>query len=109
MNKIVLIGRLVADPTEIKTTNGDGGCRFRIAVDRNYRKSAEDTTDFFNCVAWGKVGENVLLYVKKGEVVAVDGAARIKKYTDSVGANRQAFEVEAREVHFFTKKQQEND
>lgn len=108
MNKIVLIGRLVADPTELKTTNGDSYCRFRVAVDRNYVKADEEKTDFFNCIAWGKLGGIVCKYTKKGEVVAIDGTAHIKNYIDSVGTKRQVFEVEACEVQFFGKKQQEN-
>ena len=52
INRVILMGRLVADP-ELKTTNsGVSVCSFRIAVDRNYVKNGEQRqADFFDVVA----------------------------------------------------------
>lgn len=53
LNRVVLMGRLTADP-ELKTTpNGVSVTSFSIAVDRSYVKSGEERkADFFNIVCW---------------------------------------------------------
>ena len=58
LNKVVLMGRLVAEP-ELKTTgSGISVCSFTVAVDRNYvKQGAERQTDFINVVAWRQTAE----------------------------------------------------
>ena len=63
MNKVILMGRLTRD-AEIRYAQGDNSlaiARFSLAVDRRYSKNAEEqSTDFINCVAFGKE-QNLLL------------------------------------------------
>lgn len=67
-NNVNLIGRLTRDPEKIQ--NGDNNfTAFTIAVDRMY----SDETDFFNCTAWGKTGENIVKYLSKGRLISVNG------------------------------------
>ena len=60
MNKVILMGRLTRD-AEIRYAQGDNSlaiARFSLAVDRRYSKNAEEqSTDFINCVAFGKIAE----------------------------------------------------
>ena len=53
LNRVILMGRITADP-ELKTTNtGVSVTSFSIAVDRNYVKQGEERkADFFNIVCW---------------------------------------------------------
>jgi len=54
MNKVILIGRLIKDPDIRMGTNDTKIARYTLAVERQYRKNNERTSDFINCVALGK-------------------------------------------------------
>lgn len=73
MNKVILIGRLIKD-SDIRTgTNDTKIARYILAVERQYRKNNERTSDFINCVALGKNGEFAEKYLHKGIKIAVIG------------------------------------
>jgi single-strand DNA-binding protein len=100
LNVVVLTGRLTAD-TELKTTsNGIPVCSFSIAVERPYRSGEERQTDFINIVAWRSSAEFVDKYFQKGQMIAVEGSIRTRRYEDSNGNKRTAFEVVADNVQF---------
>ena len=94
LNRVVLMGRLVADP-ELKTTNtGVSVTTFRIAVDRSYVKAgAEREVDFFDIVAWRGTAEFVCRNFAKGSLIAVDGQLQSRQYTTKDGQNRTVIEV----------------
>ena len=71
MNKVILIGRLVKDPDIRMGTNNITIARYTLAVERQYRKNNERTSDFINCVALGKNGEFAEKYLHKGMKIAV--------------------------------------
>ena len=54
MNKVILIGRLIKDPDVRMGTNNTTIARYTLAVERQYLKNNERTSDFINCVALGK-------------------------------------------------------
>ena len=101
INRVVLMGRLVADP-ELKTTNtGISVTSFRIAVDRSYVKAgAERQADFFDIVAWRSSAEFVCRNFSKGSLIAVDGQLQSRQYQTKDGQNRTAIEVVADNVSF---------
>lgn len=101
LNRVVLMGRLVADP-ELKTTNtGISVTSFRIAVDRSYVKAgAERETDFFDIVAWRSSAEFVCRNFSKGSLIAIDGQLQSRQYQTKDGQNRTAIEVVADNVSF---------
>ena len=70
MNLVVLTGRLTKDPELKYGASGTAYCRFTIAVGRAFQK---DQTDFINCVAFGKTGELVGEYLRKGRMAGVQG------------------------------------
>lgn len=106
MNKVFLIGNLTRDPELSETANGISLCRFSIAVNRNYNNAeGERKTDFFNCIAWRGLGENVARYAKKGNKVAVTGSIELRNYEDSEGVKRTSIDIVAQEVEFLTPKQ----
>ncbi|MDE7453575.1 MAG: single-stranded DNA-binding protein [Clostridia bacterium] len=105
MNRVFLIGNLTRDPELTETTSGVSLCRFAIAVNRNYSSGdGERKTDFFNCVAWRGLGENVARYAKKGNKVAVMGSVELRNYEDSTGAKRTAVDIVCNDVEFLTPK-----
>ncbi|MBQ3265344.1 MAG: single-stranded DNA-binding protein [Ruminococcus sp.] len=101
INRVVLMGRLVADP-ELKTTNtGISVTSFRIAVDRSYVKAgAERQADFFDIVAWRSSAEFVCRNFSKGSLIAIDGQLQSRQYQTKDGQNRTAIEVVADNVSF---------
>ncbi|MEE0569433.1 MAG: single-stranded DNA-binding protein [Acutalibacteraceae bacterium] len=101
LNKVVLMGRLVAGP-ELKTTgSGISVCSFTVAVDRNYvKQGAERQTDFINVVAWRQTAEFLCRYFAKGQLIALDGSLQSRTYQDRDGNNRSVTEVIADNVYF---------
>lgn len=67
LNRIVLMGRLTANPELKSTTTGKSVTSFSIAVERNYNKPGEERkVDFFNVVCWNYTAEFVcLLFCKR--------------------------------------------
>ena len=101
LNRVVLMGRLVADPELRHTASNIAVTSFRIAVDRNYTpKGAERQTDFISIVTWRNTAEFVSRYFRKGQLVALEGSIQTRTYTDNQGNNRTAFEVVADQVYF---------
>ena len=100
-NKIILMGRIVADP-ELKTTpQGVSVCSFRIAVDRRFQQKGEEKkSDFFNVVAWRQTGEFVSRYFGKGRMILVEGELQTRPYTDKNGNQATWYEVNAERVSF---------
>ena len=84
MNKVVLVGRLTADPELRQTPNGVSSCRFTVAVDRKFadKNTGERQADFITCVAWRQTAEFVTRYFSKGKMIGVEGSLRTGSYTD---------------------------
>ena len=81
------IGRLVRD-VDVRYTSGDNAmciARYTLAVDRRYKKDAQQTADFIPCVAMGRNGEFAEKYFHKGMKVAVSGHIQTGSYTNRDG------------------------
>lgn len=80
MNKVILMGRLTRD-AEIRYAQGDNSlaiARFSLAVDRRYSKNAEEqSTDFINCVAFGKIAEFFERFGRKGTNLLLKAESRL--------------------------------
>lgn len=79
MNIIVVKGRLTRDP-ELKyvtTANGEKAvCNFSVAADNPFSEGAT----FFNCQAWGKTAEAINKFMKKGNMILVNGSMQASNY-----------------------------
>lgn len=99
INRIVLTGRLVADPELRYTASGIAVASFRIAVDRTFKnQQGERETDFINVVAWRQRAEFAANYLTKGRLIAVDGRLQIRQYQAQDGTKRTVAEVVADNV-----------
>ena len=98
MNKVVLIGRMVADP-ELRFAAGSGMAisRFRVAVNR---RKKEDGADFINCVSFGKTAETISQYLTKGRQIAVIGSIRTGSYDAQDGTKRYTTDVAVESFEF---------
>lgn len=99
-NKVILMGRLVADPELRQTPNNISVCRFKIAVDRGYSADKEKKADFITVVAWRATAEFVAKYFSKGKMIIVEGALHNADYTDSNNVKHYAMKVTADKVAF---------
>lgn len=103
MNKVILMGRLTRDP-EVRYSQNDSNmatARFSLAVDRRYKKQGDETTaDFFNCTAFGKQGEFVEKYLKKGTKVVVTGRIQNDNYTNKEGQKVYSVQIMVEEIEF---------
>lgn len=97
-NRIIVIGRLVADPELRTTPNGVNVASFRVAVNRPRDK---EKSDFFNVVAWRQNAEFITRYFSKGKLIGIEGSLQTRDYTDKEGNKRTAFEIQV-ERAFFT-------
>lgn len=102
MNKWMGTGRLVADP-EIRWSQGENAtciARYRLAVDRRFGRTEEQTADFIPCVAFGKNGEFAEKYLKKGTKIAVVGRIQTGSYTNRDGQKVYTTDIVIEEQEF---------
>ncbi len=101
LNRVILMGRLVADPELRQTPSNVSVASFRIAVDRNYQRQGEEKqADFISVVAWRQTADFVGRYFTKGRMIVVEGSLRTGSYTDQQGNKRYTTEVYADNVYF---------
>ena len=101
-NKVILGGRLTADP-ELKTTpSGVSVTSFTIAVNRSYRgkNGEEPQADFINVTAWRQTAEFITRYFRKASSICIVGSIQTRSWVDNQGQKRYATEVVADEANF---------
>jgi single-strand DNA-binding protein len=111
LNKVILCGRLTAEP-ELKTTpSGVSVTSFTIAVNRRFQARNSDGTptaaqqaDFIQCVAWRSTAEFITRYFDKGSSICITGSIQTRSWKDNNGNNRHATEVVADEAMFVDSK-----
>jgi single-strand DNA-binding protein len=110
LNKVIIMGRLTADPELKQTPSGIATCRFSVAVNRNYtsKETGERQTDFINVVAWRNTAEFINRYFSKGKMIIVEGSLRNNNYTDKNGVKHYAMDVQADNVGFAIKNSSDN-
>lgn len=111
MNKVILLGRLVRDP-EIRYSQGENNlciARYTLAVDRRFKKDGEQSADFIQCVAFGKMAEFVEKWFKQGTKIAVTGRIQTGSYTNKDGQKVYTTEVVVEEQEFAESKNSGNN
>jgi len=104
INRWYGIGRLTADPQLTYTQGGASVTKFSIASSYTYTNGAKkESTSFFNCVAWGKTGEIIAQYVKKGQRIAIEGRLQQRSWDDQSGNKRTAVEIVVENFNFIEK------
>ena len=101
MNRVELIGRLTRDPEVRYTSEGKVIARFTLAIDRFGSK--EKQTDFPSVVAFGRTGEIVDKYVRKGHLLGVEGRLQTGSY-EKDGTTVYTTDVIADRVQLLTPK-----
>ena len=110
MNKVIEIGRLVREP-EIRYSQGASStciARYTLAVDRKFKQEGQQTADFINCIAFGKLGEFAEKYLHKGVKIAVVGRIQTGSYKNKDGNTVYTTDVVVEEQEFCESKSQSN-
>lgn len=104
LNKVILGGRLTADP-ELKTTqSGVSVLSFSLAINRKVGKDKDPQTDFITCQAWRQTAEFINQFFKKGSSICIVGNLQVRKWEDNNGQKRYATEVVVDEAMFVDSK-----
>lgn len=109
-NKAIIAGRLGKDP-EVRQVGDTKVVSFSVATSERFTKNGEqqEHTDWHNIEAWGKTGEFVEKYFKKGSLILVEGKIRHESYTDQNGNNKIATKIRCTSVDFVGSKQPDNN
>ncbi len=97
LNKVFILGNLVADPDARSLPSGQSVVNFRMATNRVFydkNKEKQEQAEFHNVVAFGRTAEIIQQYLKKGSLVLIEGRLQTRSWEDkSTGAKRFKTEI----------------
>ncbi len=97
VNKAILVGRLGRDPETRYTSGGQAVANFTLATDETYKDRAgerQKRTEWHRVVLWGKLAEIAQQYLKKGQLVYVEGRIQTRQWEDKRdGQKRTSTEI----------------
>lgn len=103
-SKVIIAGNLTRDPETRTTPNGATVVSFTVAVNRVYKDSSgeqREDVSFIDCSAWGKVGELIAQYRKKGSAILISGRLDQRSWDDKeTGKKRSRVEVVTEDFNF---------
>ena len=105
VNKVILVGRLGRDPETRYTSSGQAVCNINIATDSTYKDRAgerQKRTEWHRIVLWGKLAEISQQYLKKGQLVFIEGRLQTRQWDDKTGNKRTSTEIVANEMRMLT-------
>ena len=103
LNKVILAGRIVAEPELKQTPSGASVCSIRIAVNRRFQSrdsQQQNEADFFNVTAWQNTAEFISKYFRKGSAICVCGRIQNRTWVDQNGQKRYMTDIIAEEANF---------
>lgn len=112
LNKVMLTGRLGADPEMRYTPQGSIVTNFVVASNRTWKSSdgaSHDSTEWFRVTAWDKLGAMCNDLLSKGTKVYVEGRLQTRKWQDKDGNDRYTTEVVASELIILSRKSDRNE
>ena len=98
LNKVILVGRVTADPQVRSTPGGQSVTTIGVATNRTWTDKAnqrQEQTEFHNVVLWGRTAEIAGQYLTKGAMVLIEGRMQTRSWTDKQGQQRKTTEVMA--------------
>lgn len=98
LNKVMLIGRLGADPEVRYTQSNTAVATLNLATTERYKDSngeQQESTEWHRIVAWGRLAEICQQYMKKGGQIYVEGSLQTRAWEDREGQKRYTTEVKA--------------
>ena len=98
VNKVILVGHVGADPEPRYTASGTAVVNLRMATNEVWRDSEgkdQDQTEWHRVVLWGKQAEFAANYIKKGQLIYVEGRLQTRTWEDRDKIERRTTEVRA--------------
>lgn len=103
LNKVIIAGRVTADPQLRSTPSGQPIATMGVATNRQWTDksgAAQESTEFHNVVVWGTTAERAAQYLQKGSLVLIEGRLQTRSWDDKQGATRRVTEIVADVVQF---------
>lgn len=103
INRVCLVGRLTRDPELKFTPINTPIASFSIANNKSWKAQngeKKENCSFFNCIAWGKTGEIIAQYFKKGQRIIIEGRLQQRSWNDKDGNRRSVVEVVVENFQF---------
>ena len=107
-NKVILVGRLTADPEITFAQNGMQISKFILAVDRQYQKDKQQEADFLRIISFGKLAEFSRDYLRKGILIMVEGRIQTSRFTGQDGVTKYYTDIIAEKINFMETKKSQN-
>lgn len=99
VNKVILVGRLGRDPETRYTSSGQAVCNFTMATDESFKSRSgekQQRTEWHRIVMWGKLAEIAQQYLKKGQLVYIEGRLQTRQWDDKRdGSKKQSTDIVA--------------
>lgn len=102
INKVILVGRVGVDPEFKALADGSKVARVKLATsEKVYNResnTSQEYTEWHTITLWSNLADIVDKWVKKGDLLYIEGTLRTREYTDREGVKRYTTEVVAREL-----------
>ena len=108
LNRVMIIGRLGADPDLRYTQSGQPICSLRVATDESYTDkdgNRVERTEWHSVVTFGKTADHCNQFLRKGSLIYVEGKLSTRKWQDQKGQDRYTTEIRAERVQFLDRKE----
>lgn len=99
LNTCIFMGHLTDNPTIRRTSTGSAVCDFYIAVHRRSKQQDDDVL-FLGCVAWGKLAEGIVQYMRKGGCILVEGYLKQEKWETREGEKQSRMRLVCESAQF---------
>ena len=98
LNKVLLVGRVTADPQVRTTPGGQAVTTIGVATNRTWtdkQGQKQEQAEFHSVVLWGRTAEIAGQYLTKGAMVLIEGRLQTRSWTDKQGQQRKTTEIMA--------------
>lgn len=107
LNRVILIGHLGADPETRAFSDGTMVCNLRMATSESWKDrntgERKESTEWHRVVLYRRLAEIADQYLRKGDLIYIEGKLRTKKWTDKAGLERYTTEIEGDELKMLGK------
>ncbi len=103
VNKVILVGRLGADPELKSVGNSQSVARLSVATSESWMGKdgqKQERTEWHKVVVWGRQAENCGKHLAKGRQVYLEGRLQTRQWEDQQGQKRYSTEIVANVVQF---------
>lgn len=110
INKIILLGNVGADP--VMQTHGDSlKATISIATKESWKKDGvkHESTQWHTVVFWGNLVDVIQKYVKKGDLIYIEGLMKSTKYQDNTGNEKYFYFVDGKKMKMLPTKRDNNE